>query len=67
MRLAAHRDGKAQAERELHSFYSDRTMPPDVNAARRITFLRIEQLAQQCTLSLERQTSDSQRSARVSS
>jgi Tfp pilus assembly protein PilO len=51
--------GKAQADEELQKFYSD-VLPPDVNAARRITFLRIEQLAQQCNLRLERQTSDSQ-------
>jgi Tfp pilus assembly protein PilO len=51
--------GKAQADEELKKFYSD-VLPPDVNAARRITFLRIEQLAQQCNLRIERQTSDSQ-------
>ena len=51
--------GKGQADEELQKFYGD-VLPPDVNAARRITFLRIEQLAQQCNLRLERQTSDPQ-------
>lgn len=51
--------GKAQADEELRKFYRD-VLPSDVNAARRITFLRIEQLAQQCNLRLEHQTSDSQ-------
>lgn len=50
--------GKGQADEELKKFYSN-VLPPDVNAARRITFLRIEQLAQQCNLRIERQTSDS--------
>ena len=51
--------GKAQADEELQKFYRD-VLPPDVDAARRITFLRIEQLAQQCNLRVERQNSDSQ-------
>lgn len=51
--------GKAQADQELRKFYKD-VLPPDVNAARRITFLRIEQLAQQCNLRVERQTSNPQ-------
>jgi len=57
--------GKAQADEELQKFYRD-VLPSDVDAARRITFLRIEQLAQQCNLRVERQNSDSQRQQRDS-
>jgi len=49
--------GKAQADEELHKFYGD-VLPPDMSAARQITFLRIQQLAEKCNLRLERQTSD---------
>ena len=49
--------GKSQADVELEKFYRD-VLPPDVSGARRITFLRMEQLAQQCDLRLERSTSD---------
>jgi Tfp pilus assembly protein PilO len=49
--------GKGQADQELEKFYSD-VLPPDVSGARRITFFRIDQLAQQCGLRVERQTSD---------
>ncbi len=49
--------GKGQADQELQKFYTD-VLPPDMSAARRITFLRIEQLAQQANLRLERETSD---------
>ena len=49
--------GKGQADQELQKFYSD-VLPPDLSAARRATFLRIEQLAQKCNLRLERETSD---------
>jgi Tfp pilus assembly protein PilO len=49
--------GKGQADQELQKFYMD-VLPPDMSAARRITFLRIEQLAQQSNLRLERETSD---------
>jgi Tfp pilus assembly protein PilO len=49
--------GKGQADQELQKFYMD-VLPPDVSAARRITFLRMEQLAQQCNLRLERESSD---------
>lgn len=49
--------GKGQADQELRNFYTD-VLPPDMSAARRITFLRIEQLAQKCNLRLERETSD---------
>ena len=38
--------GKGQADVELEKFYSE-VLPPDVSGARRITFLRIEQLATQ--------------------
>ena len=49
--------GKGEADQELEKFYSD-VLPPDVSGARRITFFRIDQLAQQCGLRVERQTSD---------
>lgn len=49
--------GKGQADEELRKFYSE-VLPPDISGARRITFLRIEQLAQQCSLRVERVTSD---------
>ena len=48
---------KEQADQELHKFYGD-VLPPDMSVARQITFLRIQQLAERCTLRLERQTSD---------
>jgi Tfp pilus assembly protein PilO len=48
--------GKAQADVELEKFYGD-VLPPDVSGARRITFLRMEQLATQCNVRLERETS----------
>jgi Tfp pilus assembly protein PilO len=49
--------GKGEADQELEKFYSD-VLPPDVSGARRITFFRIDQLAQECGLRVERQTSD---------
>jgi hypothetical protein len=49
--------GKGQADLELQKFYTD-VLPPDVSGARRITFLRIEQLATQAGLRLERETSN---------
>ena len=48
--------GKGQADEELRKFYND-VLPPDISGARRITFLRMEQLARQCNLRLERETS----------
>ena len=45
--------GKGQADQELQKFYSD-VLPPDLSAARRATFLRIEQLAQLRDLNLHR-------------
>ncbi|MEP6916279.1 MAG: hypothetical protein ABJC89_11560 [Acidobacteriota bacterium] len=49
--------GKAQADAELQKFYTD-VLPPDNSQARRITFLRMEQLAEQTSLRLERAASD---------
>jgi len=49
--------GKGQADQELQKFYTD-VLPPDLSAARRATFRRIEELAQQSNLRLERETSD---------
>src|SRR3990170_6017795 len=51
--------GKGQADLELQKFYSE-VLPPDVDGARRITFLRIEQLATQAGLRLERGSSSPQ-------
>jgi Tfp pilus assembly protein PilO len=48
--------GKQQADVELQKFYSE-VLPPDLSGARRITFLRMEQLATQWNLRLERATS----------
>jgi Tfp pilus assembly protein PilO len=49
--------GKGQADQELQKFYGD-VLPTDMSAARRITFLRIQQVAQQCGLRVERTTSE---------
>jgi len=49
--------GKGQADQELQKFYTD-VLPSDVSGARRITFLRIDQLAEQCGLRVDRQTSN---------
>ena len=49
--------GKGQADQELQKFYKE-VLPPDMSAARWITFLRIQQLAQQCGLRVERTTSE---------
>ena len=46
--------GKGQADTELARFYSD-VLPPDLSGARRITYLPLEQLAQETNLRLERQ------------
>ncbi len=51
--------GKGQADIELQKFYGD-VLPPDVSGARRITFRRIEQMARQAGLRLERETSSPQ-------
>lgn len=49
--------GKTQADAELEKFYKE-VLPPDLPGARRITFLRLEQLAQKCSLRLQRETSE---------
>lgn len=49
--------GKAQADDELKKFYSN-VLPPDLSGARRITYLPIDQLAQESNLRLERQNFD---------
>ncbi|MEO5895455.1 MAG: hypothetical protein ABIS06_07130 [Vicinamibacterales bacterium] len=48
--------GKTQADTELGTFYKD-VLPPDLSGARRITYLRIPQLAQRTNLRLETQSS----------
>ncbi|CAN5670620.1 hypothetical protein BH18ACI5_BH18ACI5_07230 [soil metagenome] len=48
--------GKTQADTELATFYKD-VLPPDLSGARRITYLRIPQLAQRTNLRLETQSS----------
>lgn len=45
--------GKTQADAELRKFYAD-VLPPDVSGARRITYLRIDQLARDSNLRLRR-------------
>jgi Tfp pilus assembly protein PilO len=47
--------GKAQAGRELERFYRE-VLPPDLAAARRITYLRLAQLAARTNLKYERRT-----------
>ena len=47
--------GKTQADTELQKFYQE-VLPPDLSGARRITYLRIPQLAQQTNLHFETQT-----------
>ena len=49
--------GKAQADDELKKFYGD-VLPPDLSAARRITYLPISQLAEESNLRVERRISD---------
>ena len=49
--------GKAQADDELKRFYGD-VLPPDLSAARRITYLPISQLAEEANLRVERRVSD---------
>ena len=43
--------GKGQADAELKKFYSD-VLPPDLSGARRITYLPLEHLAEDCNLRL---------------
>lgn len=45
--------GKTTADAELRKFY-DEVLPPDVSGARRITYLKIEQVARQANLKLVR-------------
>ena len=47
--------GKSQADDELRRFYED-ILPPDIAGARRISYLRVVQLAQQTNLRFETQT-----------
>ena len=49
--------GKAQADEELKKFYGD-VLPPDLSAARRITYLPISQLAEEANLRVDRRISD---------
>lgn len=49
--------GKSQADTELRKFYAD-VLPPDMSGARRITYLRLDQLAKECNLRLERASTD---------
>ena len=50
--------GKSQADTELRRFYQD-VLPPDLSGARRITYLPIDQLAQEADLRVVRITADS--------
>lgn len=49
--------GKAQADDELKKFYGD-VLPPDLSAARRITYLPVSQLAEEANLRVVRGVSD---------
>jgi Tfp pilus assembly protein PilO len=49
--------GKTQADAELKKFYAD-VLPPDLSGARRITYLRIEQLANDSNLRLARENTE---------
>lgn len=49
--------GKITADAELQKFYKD-VLPPDASGARRITYLKIDQLARQANLRLERRSYD---------
>lgn len=49
--------GKSQADAELQRFYED-VLPPDLSGARRITYLPIDQMAQEAGLRVERASSD---------
>jgi Tfp pilus assembly protein PilO len=49
--------GKAQADIELEKFYKE-VLPPDMPGARRITYLRIPQLAKEMNLRQETQTAN---------
>lgn len=49
--------GKTTADEELQKFYRD-VLPPDLSGARRITYLKIAQLAAQSNLRMERRSGD---------
>lgn len=49
--------GKITADAELQKFYKD-VLPPDYSGARRVTYLKIAQLAQQANLRLDRRNYD---------
>ena len=49
--------GKGEADEELQKFYRD-VLPPDLGGARRLTFLRVDQLAKQTGLRLRDQRSE---------
>jgi hypothetical protein len=49
--------GKSQADTELQKFYGE-VLPPDLSGARRITFLPIDQLAQEANLRVRTTSSD---------
>jgi hypothetical protein len=49
--------GKAQADEELKKFYGE-VLPPDLSAARRITYLPISQLAEEANLRVDRRVND---------
>jgi hypothetical protein len=49
--------GKTEADEALEQFYAD-VLPPDISGARRITFLRLDQLAKECNLRLERESTE---------
>lgn len=51
--------GKGQADTELAKFYND-VLPPDVGGARRMTFLRMNQLAKETGLRLRDQRAEQQ-------
>ncbi|MGE0042970.1 MAG: type 4a pilus biogenesis protein PilO [Vicinamibacterales bacterium] len=62
----ATRDGKAQATSDLEAFYKD-VLPADITAARRITHLKIQQLAREHGVAYERMgaTPESVRDSRL--
>ena len=49
--------GKAAADAELKKFYSE-VLPPDVSAAQRVTYLKIQQLAQKSNVTYERASNE---------
>lgn len=51
--------GKDRADRELQVFYQ-KVLPPDLNGARRLTYARLAELAQQASLRYRSRTFDSE-------